>query len=92
LTHDALLPKPALLDVTAVAAERAGGDARVVPIAALVGTVDRERDCDRHFRPTSIRVRNRREQIAAATRRGAALSPVDLIEISEIHFVRDDVA
>jgi hypothetical protein len=29
LTHDALLPKPALLDVTAVAAERAGGDARV---------------------------------------------------------------
>jgi hypothetical protein len=62
---------------------------QVVPIAAIVGTVDRERDFDRHFRPTSSRVRSRWEQIAEAMRRGQALPPVDLYKIGEIYFVRD---
>ena len=56
---------------------------------AIVGTVDRERDFDRRFRPTSARVRGRWEQIAAAMRRGESLPPVDLIKIGEIYFVRD---
>ena len=62
---------------------------RVVPIAAIVGTVDRQRDFDRHFRPTSGRVRGRWERIAAAMRRGESLPPVDLYKIGEIYFVRD---
>jgi hypothetical protein len=62
---------------------------QVVPIEAIVGTVDRGRDFDRHFRPTSGRVRGRWEQIAAAMRRGEPMPPVDLYKIGEIYFVRD---
>jgi hypothetical protein len=61
----------------------------VVALDAIVGTVDRERDFDRSFRPTSGRVRSRWEQIAAAMRRGESMPPVDLMRIGEIYFVRD---
>ena len=62
---------------------------QVVPLEAIVGTIDRVRDFDRRFRPTSRRVRSRWEQIAAAMRRGEAMPPVDLLKIGEIYFVRD---
>jgi hypothetical protein len=62
---------------------------RVVPLHSIVGTIDRERDFDRRFRPTSRRVRSRWEQIAAAMRRGDAMPPVDLLKVGEIYFVRD---
>jgi hypothetical protein len=42
----------------------------VVQLDAIVGSVDRSRDYDRRFRPTSGRTRGRWEQIAAAARRG----------------------
>jgi hypothetical protein len=62
---------------------------QVVPIAAIVGTVNRGSDFDRRFRPTSARVRGRWERIATATRRGDAMPPVDLYRVGEIYFVRD---
>jgi hypothetical protein len=62
---------------------------RVVPLDSIVGTVDRGRDFDRRFRPTSGRVRGRWEQIAAAMRRGESMPPVDLLRVGEAHFVRD---
>src|SRR5947209_12830406 len=62
---------------------------QVVPLDAIVGTIDRQRDFDRGFRPTSRRVRSRWEHIAAAMRRGEAMPPVDLLKVGEIHFVRD---
>jgi hypothetical protein len=62
---------------------------QVVALDAIVGTIDRARDFDRRFRPTSRRVRSRWEQIAAAMRRGEALPPVDLLKVGEIYFVRD---
>jgi hypothetical protein len=62
---------------------------RVVSLDAIVGTIDRQRDFDRGFRPTSRRVRSRWEHIAAAMRRGEALPPVDLLKLGEIYFVRD---
>ena len=61
----------------------------VVPLDAIVGSVDRGRDFDRSFRPTSGRVRSRWEHIAAAVRRGESLPPVDLVRIGAIYFVRD---
>jgi hypothetical protein len=61
----------------------------VVPLHAIVGTVDRSRDFDRRFRPTTGRVRSRWEQIATAMRRGESMPPVDLVRIGEIYFVRD---
>jgi hypothetical protein len=62
---------------------------QVVQIDTIIGSVDRGRDFDRRFRPTSGRVRSRWEQIAEIVRRGEALPPVDLLRIGEIHFVRD---
>jgi hypothetical protein len=61
----------------------------VVPLDSIVGTVDRGRDFDRTFRPTSGRVRSRWEHIAAAMRRGEPMPPIDLVRIGEIYFVRD---
>jgi hypothetical protein len=85
---EVILPYEEVLEALGFVGERRLG-LQVVQIAAIVGTVDRERDFDRHFRPTSSRVRSRWEHIATAMRRGEALPPVDLIKIGEIYFVRD---
>jgi hypothetical protein len=70
-----------------VSEHRAGLE--VVPLDAIVGTVDRGSEFDRRFRPTTGRVRSRWEHIAAAMRRGEPLPPVDLVRVGEIYFVRD---
>jgi hypothetical protein len=62
---------------------------QVVPLDAIVGTVDRTADFDRGLRPTSSRLRSRWERIAAAQRRGEALPPVSLYKIGDLYFVRD---
>lgn len=62
---------------------------RVVPLDAIVGTVDRAVDFDRGFRPTSARLRSRWERIASAQRRGESLPPVSLFKIGDLYFVRD---
>ncbi len=62
---------------------------RSIPIAAIVGTVDRRTEFDREFRPTSSRARARFERIAEAARRGVAMAPIDVYRIGELHFVRD---
>jgi hypothetical protein len=85
---EVILPYEEVIEALGFVSERHLG-LQVVPIAAIVGTVDRERDFDRHFRPTSMRVRSRWEQIATAMRRGEPLPPVDLYKIGEIYFVRD---
>src|SRR4029079_13009062 len=46
---------------------------QVVPLDAIVGSVDRTVDFDRGLRPTSARLRSRWERINAAQRRGEAL-------------------
>ncbi len=62
---------------------------RIVPLDAIVGTVDRGVDFDRGLRPTSARLRSRWERIAAAQRRGEALPPVSLYKIGDLYFIRD---
>ncbi len=54
-----------------------------------MGTVDSRRDFDRHFRPTSGRVRERWERLALAQRRGETIPPIDVYRIGELHFVKD---
>jgi hypothetical protein len=83
-----ILPYEEVIQALGFVSERSVG-LRVVPLDAIVGTIDRERDFDRRFRPTSRRVRSRWEQIAAAMRRGEALPPVDLLKVGQIYFVRD---
>ena len=41
---------------------------RTIRLDTIVGTVDSRRDFDRHFRPTSNRVRSRWEELALAAR------------------------
>jgi len=60
-----------------------------IELDSIVGTVDRGREFDRRFRPTSGRVRTRWERIATAQRKGEAMPPIDVYRIGELHFVKD---
>jgi hypothetical protein len=62
---------------------------QTVPLDSIVGSVDRTRDFDRSFRPTSRRTRKRWERMATAARRGEAFPPIDVYRIGEVHFVKD---
>jgi hypothetical protein len=62
---------------------------QVVDLDSIVGSVDRGKEFDRSFRPTSSQVRTRWERIAQAMRRGESLPPVSLYRIGDVHFVRD---
>ena len=61
----------------------------VIDLDTIVGTVDRTREFDRHFRPTSKAAKQRWERIAKAMRRGEAMPPIDVYRIGPLHFVRD---
>jgi len=62
---------------------------QTIELDSIVGTVDRGREFDRRFRPTSGRVRSRWERIATEQRRGKAMPPIDVYRIGELHFVKD---
>jgi hypothetical protein len=62
---------------------------QTIPLESIVGTVDRSREFDRAFRPTSSRMRPRWERIAMAQRKGQAMPPIDVYRIGELHFVKD---
>ncbi len=62
---------------------------QTIDLDSIVGTVDRSREFDRNFRPTSRRVRQRWERIAKAMRRGESMPPIDVYRICGLHFVRD---
>ena len=62
---------------------------QVVRLETIVGTVDRTRDFDRYFRPTSGKMRQRWERLATAQRRGESVPPVDLWRVGGLHFVED---
>lgn len=62
---------------------------QMIDLETVVGTVDRSRDFDRRFRPTSTKSRARFEHIAAAERRGQAFPPIDVYRVGDAHFVRD---
>ncbi len=62
---------------------------KVIPVDHIVGSVDKVRDFDPKFRPTSGSSRRRWERIAEAARRGEPLPPIDVYQIGELYFVRD---
>lgn len=83
-----ILPFEEVVEALGRMSERDRG-LQTVPLDSIVGTVDRTKDFDRRFRPTSPRVRGRWERIAAAQRRGQSMPPVLLYRIGDLHFVRD---
>jgi hypothetical protein len=83
-----VMPYEEVIEALGFVSERSAG-LQVVPLDQIVGSVDRGRDFDRRFRPTSGRSRGRWEQIAAAARRGEAFPPIDLMKVGRLYFVRD---
>ncbi|TSD63548.1 ParB N-terminal domain-containing protein [Aeromicrobium piscarium] len=78
-------------DVVAALGRRAEHYAgtKVIPLDAIVGSVDRMRDFDRRFRPTSTRSRQRWERLARASRTGEEIPPIDVYQVGDYYFVRD---
>jgi hypothetical protein len=60
-----------------------------IRIETIVGTVDRRKEFDRSFRPTSSKARARFERIAEASRRGGARPPIVVYRVGALHFLRD---
>ena len=83
-----VMPYEEVVEALGFVSERSMG-LQVAPLDQIVGSVDRGRDFDRRFRPTSGRSRSRWEQIAAAARRGESFPPIDLVKVGELYFVRD---
>jgi hypothetical protein len=83
-----ILPFEEVVEALGRVGERSLG-LKVVPLDHIIGTVDRTRDFDRSFRPTTGRVRSRWERIAQAMRRGESIPPILLYKVGDIYFVRD---
>jgi hypothetical protein len=83
-----ILPFEEVVEALGRRGERSAG-LQTIPLDSIVGTVDRGREFDRAFRPTSSRVRPRWERIATATRKGQSMPPIDVYRIGELHFVKD---
>lgn len=62
---------------------------KVIPLDAIVGSVDKFRDFDRRFRPTSARSRQRWERLSRASRKGEEIPPIEVYQVGDYYFVRD---
>jgi hypothetical protein len=62
---------------------------RVIPLAAVVGTLEPTISFDASFRPASELVRARWERIALAHRRGASLPPISVLQRPDGYYVVD---
>ena len=62
---------------------------RVIPLAAVVGTLEPTISFDAGFRPASELVRARWERIALAHRRGIALPPISVLQRRDGYYVVD---
>ena len=85
---DVILPFEEVVQALGRRGERDLG-LQVIDVDSIAGTVDRGREFDRSFRPTSGRVRRRWEGVATAQRKGKAMPPIDVYRIGEVHFVKD---
>jgi hypothetical protein len=83
-----ILPFDEVVAALGFAGERSLG-LQTIRLDSVVGTVDSMRDFDRHFRPTSGRIRERWERLALAERRGESIPPIDVYRIGDLHFVKD---
>lgn len=77
-----------VLEALGMRGERALG-ILVIPLDRVVGSVDKVRDFDRGFRPTTGRNRQRWERLAQAMRRGETIPPIEVYKLGELYFVRD---
>ncbi len=62
---------------------------QVVPLDAIVGTLEPTPHFDARFRPASEVVRGRWQRVALAHRRGDALPPIELVKRPDGYYVLD---
>lgn len=62
---------------------------RIVALSQIVGTENRARDFDAHFRPLNANTQERWMSLYGAWQRGVVLPPVDLVQRGSEYFVRD---
>lgn len=62
---------------------------RVIPLTAIVGTMDATADFDADFRPTTNRIAARWQRVALVHRSGNPLPPIDVIERPDGYYVLD---
>lgn len=85
---DVIMPFEEVVEALGRRGQRSLG-LQTIELDSIVGTVDRSREFDRSFNPTSGRVRARWEGIAEAQRRGKSLPPIKVFRIGDMHFVED---
>ncbi|MET8760923.1 chromosome partitioning protein ParB [Lentzea sp. NPDC004782] len=83
-----MLPFHEVVDALGMVSEKRLG-LQSIRLDSIVGSVDRTRDFDRRFRPTSGRVRERWQRLALAARRGENVPPIEVYRIGELHFIID---
>ncbi|MEU7475739.1 chromosome partitioning protein ParB [Lentzea sp. NPDC042327] len=83
-----MLPFHEVVDALGMVSEKRLG-LQNIRLDSIVGSVDRGRDFDRRFRPTSGRVRERWQRLALAARRGENVPPIEVYRIGELHFIID---
>ncbi|MGI5502828.1 chromosome partitioning protein ParB [Lentzea sp. CA-135723] len=83
-----MLPFHEVVDALGMASEKRLG-LQSIRLDSIVGSVDRTRDFDRRFRPTSGRVRERWQRLAQAARRGEPVPPIEVYRVGELHFIID---
>ncbi|WP_309116810.1 chromosome partitioning protein ParB [Saccharothrix sp.] len=83
-----MLPFHEVVEALGVVSERRLG-LQTVRLDSIVGSVDRTRDFDRRFRPTSARTRERWQRLALAARRGESVPPIEVYRVGDLHFVQD---
>jgi hypothetical protein len=83
-----MLPFNEVVDALGRRGERRIG-LQVIRLDSIVGSVDRTRDFDRRFRPTSGRMRERWQRLALAQRRGEPIPPIEVYRVGDLHFVSD---
>ncbi|HET9140675.1 chromosome partitioning protein ParB [Actinophytocola sp.] len=85
---DVMLPFDEVIGALGRVGERPIG-LRTIALDSIVGSVDRTKEFDRRFRPTSASVRDRWQRLALAHRRGEAIPPIEVYRVGELHFVYD---
>jgi hypothetical protein len=83
-----MLPFDEVIDALGRSGERRLG-LQVIRLDSIVGSMDRTRDFDRRFRPTSGRMRERWQRLAVAQRRGESVPPIEVYRVGDMHFVSD---
>jgi hypothetical protein len=85
---DVILPFEEVIGELGWAGQRSIG-LQSIALDSIVGTVDRSKEFDRRFRPTSGIVRGRWQRIAEAQRRGRDMPPISVYRVGDMHFVKD---